>query len=350
MLETEKILQAKISSRIIRREVKHNEKIDKLLSEICLAFKVEKPKLLFCDTLTRRISSFEYRKIQYIIFDNSLFEFLFLFDKLLLSNAIIADIDKLYYKILYEECLFQNVTLALSCYQKYKSQLFSFDSLYDDEANVYIACQTNFLLLHEVVHFDIAKNKNRDDYLNFKKMAFQCFFHLANKYSCGSYIKEGLFEHFGLNIDIAKDELEYSFVFKKLEPFLEECFCDFKAFEYICKTYNKHSVLVSSSYSLLHFLINSEMIRNSFSSHAITLNASVDKPFFASYLRMHLFTLIVYFSKLDIEEKLLENCQKIDSRYAVVLEDVNNLPKIAINGALKAMLIKMSHEYILGDD
>ena len=179
MLETEKILQTKISSRIIRRWVEPNKKIDKLLSEICLAFNIEKPKLLFCDTLTRRISSFEFRNIQYIIFDISLFEFLFLFNKLLLSSAITADVDKLYYKILYEECLFQNLTLSLSCYQKYKSQNFSFDNMYDDEANEYIACQTNFLLLHEIVHFDIARNKNRDDYLNFKKMAFQCFLHMA---------------------------------------------------------------------------------------------------------------------------------------------------------------------------
>jgi hypothetical protein len=103
---------------------------------------------------------------------------------------------------------------------------------------------------------------------------------MANEYSSGSYIKEGLFEHFGLNIDVSEDDLEYSLIMKKLEAFLEECFCDFKAFEYICKTYKKHSMLVSASYSLLHFLINCEMIRNSFSSHAITLARNIDKPFF----------------------------------------------------------------------
>jgi hypothetical protein len=308
------------------------------------------PDVLFCDTFTRRISSFEFRKIQYIIFDISLFEFLFLYNKLILSNATTADIDKLYYKILYEECLFQDMALAISCYQKYKSLSFSFDNQFDDEANKYISCQSYFLLLHEIVHFDISRNKNRKDYLEFKEMALQCFFHMIKKYSGGLYIKEGLFEHFGVDIDISGDNFVYPTEIKKMDAFLEECFCDFQAFKYICKTSANNSTKVSASYTLLQFLITSEMIRNSFGIYAITLNNEVNESFFTSYLRMHLFTLIVYFSKLDIEGKLLENCQKIDSRYSTVLEVVNSLPRVAIDNELKAMLIKISREFMFEDD
>jgi hypothetical protein len=58
----------------------------------------------------------------------------------------------------------------------------------------------------------------------------------------------------------------------------------------------------------------------------------------------------VYFSKLDIEGKLLESCQKIENRYSAILEDINSLPQVPINIDLKEMLIKISREYIFGDD
>ena len=357
MIETEKILQTKISSRITRKEIKPNKRIDKILSEICLAFNIEKPKVLFCDTLTRRISSFEFRGTWYIVFDNSLFEFLFLYDKLIISDTDTADVDKLYYKILYEECLFQEYPLALPCYQMYKSKTFSFEDQFDNETNVHMAYQLHFLLLHEIAHIKFSQNNNRQDFLDFKEVMFRSLFiavkeELTQRSPGGvSSIKKGLLNFFGVNADIAGssdatwDDLPYMLEMGKMDALLEECYCDFQAFKYIFETYHDPKTEISASYSLLHFLISSEFIRNSFSKHTITMNKDIDIPSFTSILRIMMFSLIVSFNECDIEKTLLVKCTKIFSRYSEILDIVNSLPKTATDAKLKASLIKMSREY-----
>jgi hypothetical protein len=359
MIETEKILQKKISGRIIRRNVRPNKRIEKILEKVCRVINIEMPIILYCDTLTRRISSFEFRGIRYIIFDTSLFEFLFLYDKLIISDTNNDDVDKLFYKILYEECLFQDYPLVLPCYHMYKSKTFSFDDQFNEEANEYMAYQLHFLLLHEMAHFDFARNKNREDFLDFKEVLFRSFF-IAVKENFISdvalYLKKGLLNFFGVDSDlvgrsdITWDDLSLIIEMEKMDALMEECFCDFRAFKYIYETFPNGKTEISASYSLLHLLIDSEFIRNSLGKDSITLNKEIDATAFMAILRIMMYELILSINEYEIEKELKSKCKKIFSRYLEVLEVVNSQPKKTIEANLKAMLIKMSREYMFGED
>lgn len=350
MLRKDDVLRKKISARIIRNNVPPIKKVDIILDKICHILNAQKPIVLFCDTLTRRMSSFEFQGDRYLVFDNSLIEFLYLYNKLVISDACVEDIDKLYYKILCEECLYQGSSSALVYFKRYRDLRFSFQNEYEDVVNEHITYQVHFLLFHEMTHFDVIDNKYVEEYLGVRKFMLQALYILANNYSAGSYIKDGLIDYFELTIDKKMLDSKDLTISYRAEAFLEECFCDFQAFKQMFKHFINNNTTVSAAYSLIEFLVNSEMIRSSFDKQIITMNTDSDETFFTAFLRLHLFTLIVMYNECDIEQSLLDRCNKINDRYGVVIEEnFDYVPTLTISDELRTQIIKFSSEFSIED-
>jgi hypothetical protein len=99
----------------------------------------------------------------------------------------------------------------------------------------------------------------------------------------------------------------------------------------------------------MNFLINNEVIRDSFDKYNITIKTDATETLFIAFLRLHLFTMIATYNKSDVEQELLDKSNIINDRYEVILNSLNILPKVPTPDKIKKQLIHATCEYLIDD-
>ena len=339
MFSSQEILGKKIADRCCRRNLLHSEDIEQIVKECCDDLGMDKPEIIYCETLTRSLSAFYFRKKPYLIYDSCLLEALYIFDGILLTGQKEQDLDKLVYKLIGEE-LIRNNELSKCLYfsGKYRRLEYAFDKEENHDAIVeMMSLQSYFLIGHELGHLSVGKSyiaKIPDDYRKFINACIKVLHKNVIKDDCQKEFIDSHYEYFmdeyPQNIYDYWKKLWKS---KKYEHLIEECYCDWNGVKLLLEHYNNPENSVRAISVAFKYLIIQEAIRSDIEKHRFFFDDSKHKASRAMYfsvLRMEIILLTIRINHLGNIERAFEEMQE---KYLLTDCWLNILKKIPSDSA-----------------
>lgn len=323
MLIEKEILAKKIADRCCRRKLRQSEGILEIIQDCSADLEMEVPEIICCETLTRSLSSFYFRKKPYLIYDSCLLEALYIFDHICMFKNRTNDMKKFFFKLIGEELILNgNLPWSLYFSGKYRTMeyLFEKDKEYDSHKIRYmLSAQSYFLIGHELGHLAIEKNKSigvPEDYCKFVKASMKVLERrILEDYTYEEFIKKryGYFiEKQPVDIDEYWNELFHS---RKFTHFVEECYCDWNGVKLLLEHYNEAEESICAISYVFSYLILQEAIRSDITSDKLffeNANHSISRTMYFSVLRMQILLLAIQFNKL---EKIEEGFRKVQEQF-----------------------------------
>lgn len=272
MLNKEDILSLKLSSRFCRRKQRDLPDIKDIVEECSAGLGMKAPELICCESLTRSFNAFYLMGESYILYDACLIEALYIYDLILASGAKQQDMDKFFYKLFGEECI-RNRDLVHALYfaGKYRSLQYSFDLDEDAYGHVkpQIACQSYFLIGHELGHLKLKEPNSEGIPAGYKKFVRGAIGVTTRRsmkeknLSISEYaMKHGDFFPVSSPPQSLYEYLDMLMENGKFVAFMEECYCDFIGYQLLKEKYGGTDFFINAISKALNYLLTQEAIRS----------------------------------------------------------------------------------------
>lgn len=318
MIREEEIISKKIADRCCRRGILQSDNIEEIVAECSIDLGMAIPRVIYCETLTRSLSAFYFRKIPYMIYDSCLLEALYIYDGISLSGNNELELYKLVYKLIGEE-LIRNNQLERCLYfsKKYQSIKYLFDKEgNNDRITELISLQSYFLIGHELGHLQVRKQNVYaadlpGDYRKFIKV---CIKILTQSVVEEDRVMEFLEKHFRYFMQDCPRTMEQYFEelmqSKQYENFVEECYCDWNGVKLLLEHYGNPKESLRAISLVFKYLIIQEAIRSDIEGGKLFFDDpdhEVSRAAYFSVLRLEIVLLEIRFNNLgDIEEAFFE--------------------------------------------
>ncbi len=337
VLSESEILAKKIADRCCRRNLRQSEGILEIVNDCSADLGMEVPEVICCETLTRSLSAFYFRKNPYLIYDSCLLEALYIFDHICLLGSQKNDMKKFFFKLIGEEFI-RNGNLQWSLYfsGKYRTMeyLFEKDEGYDSHTIHYmLSAQSYFLIGHELGHLAVGRKQGGgvpEDYHKFVRASMRVLdSRILEDCTFEQFIKEryGYFiEKQPTNIEKYYNELFNS---QRFQHFIEECYCDWNGVKLLLEHYNEPEKSISAISHVFNYLILQEAIRSDITADKLFFeNADhpVSRAMYFSVLRMEILLLAIQFNKL---EKIEDGFRKVQEQFGLMnywLDIIRDIP------------------------
>ena len=334
MFSSEEILNKKVADRFCRRNLLHSDNIEQIIRECCDDCGIDKPEVIYCETLTRSLSAFYFRNIPYIIYDSCLLEALYIFDGILLGGQEEQDLHKFIYKLVGEE-LIRNNEIARCLYfsGKYRQLEYLFDKKKEYHHNIIeiLSAQSYFLIGHELGHLSVQKHyitNIPDDYCKFINGCMKVLMKSVINDDSQKFIDT----HYKYFMNMRPKNIEEYWngllKSKKYEHLIEECFCDWNGIKLLLEHYDNPKSSISAISMVFKYLIIQEAIRSDIDNGKFYFDDSehnASRAMYFSVLRMEIILLTIRINNLnEIEQEF----RKVQEQYLLTDCWMNLLKKI----------------------
>lgn len=265
MIDEKNIIASILEKRCYRKIPSHSSDIEQIVEDCCRDLDVDKPEIIFCETLKKSFSTFYFRKKSYLIYDSCLMESLYVFDHIVFRKDKQNDLLKLCYKLIGEELLLNdNLPRCLYFSGKYKQIKYSFEEeVENDKIKSYLNFQNYFLIGHELAHLRIKKYPISKDYFRF---AMTIFKQLEKSVLSDMSEESFIHERYAYFLEKQPSSLEeYYFELQKspmFKNFIEECYCDFQGIKLLLEHYEKQELSIRAIFAAMNYLVLQESIRS----------------------------------------------------------------------------------------
>lgn len=335
MLSESEIIKKKINLRKCRNIIKNVENVQKIADDCSTILNIKSPKIICCDSLERSFSEFRLCGHDYIIYDSSLLESLYLYNNILEHNRKIDDINKFFSKLFAEEFIKNNnYKFAYYFLGKFIESNFSFKNISKNAADR-VNYQNYFLICHELSHIMVRNSetkipKNYAEYIcgavgalakreiEERNITIEDYFLERNDYFSLTTIPHSINEYIYL--------LNKS---SKFYHFIEECYCDYSGYKLLIENYNSTRTVIQAIIGSLNFLIIQEAIRNDIGSYGDDLKdilRDVSITFYYSFLRTQILLLTLQANELTDIKYALDDFNDNNRLIKELMDYINNLP------------------------
>lgn len=163
----ERIKNSILDTTIVRCEVENDDSTQHYYDSIIQSLKIDNFPLISVNTIEKKTYIVECEGLFFLVFDHYLIECMHLLNQCILNENQLKSVELFFFKSASEECYVQcNLSSAVKFASKYMNRLNDVVSIYLTEEFSksipnYLFIQQAFLIAHEVFHFYVHKNPNK---------------------------------------------------------------------------------------------------------------------------------------------------------------------------------------------
>lgn len=163
----DRIKNSILDTTIVRCEVENDDSTQHYYDSIIQSLKIDNFPLISVNTIEKKTYIVECEGLFFLVFDHYLIECMHLLNQCILNENQLKSVELFFFKSASEECYVQcNLSSAVKFASKYMNRLDDVVSIYLTEEFSksipnYLFIQQAFLIAHEVFHFYVHKNPNK---------------------------------------------------------------------------------------------------------------------------------------------------------------------------------------------